>query len=347
MNNHWARAIIASLLLATLVVASHARRSFAAEPAASPEKKAGTLLLAHKWGDSAGYYSLATGKQENVVPLGRRPHELALSHDGRRAYFTLYGLDLYTETAEGGKSIAVLDVPGRAKVGEIELGKYRRPHGIEIGHRSGHLYVTCDHPAALLVIDPQKGEIATAVELSQPQSLCHMVTVMADESRAYLANCGTADVSVIDLAARKETHRVPVGGIPMGMALSADGKTLWATTRVANGVAVIDTQSNKVTRIIEITGQPVRLALTADGRWLLVTLIDSGEVAVVDAHKQTLEHRIPIGRRVEGLTIDPAGQFGYASAQADNKVVRFSIGEWKAVAEILTDPRPDPLVVLP
>lgn len=314
-------------------------------PAAEP--RPGTLLLAHKWGDSAGYYDLATGQQETVVPLGRRPHELALSRDGRRAYFTLYGLDLYTETAEGGKSIAVLDVPGRTKVGEIELGKYRRPHGIEIGHRSGLLYVTCDHPAALVIVDPQKSEIVGAVELSEPQSLCHMVSVRADESRAFVANCGTADVSVIDLKAKQETQRISVGGIPMGMTLSADGRTLWVTNRVANGVAVIDTESGKVTRIIEITGHPVRTVLTHDGRWLLVTLIDSGEVAVVDARKQTLERRIPIGRRVEGLTIDPAGQFGYASAQADNKVVRFSLADWKPTLEILTEPRPDPLVVLP
>lgn len=131
------------------------------------------------------------------------------------------------------------------------------------------------------------------------------------------------------------------------MALSHDGRTLWATNRTANGVAIIDTQTRKVKRILEIAGQPVRAALSPDGRWLLATLIDSGEVAVIDVAQGRLLRRLAIGRRVEGLTVDPAGRYGYASAQADNKVVRFSLENWTVVAEIPTDPRPDPLVVLP
>jgi YVTN family beta-propeller protein len=304
------------------------------------------LLVGHKWSNSAGFYDAATGKLETSVPVGRRPHELAVSHDGRRAYFTLYGIDLYTETTEGGRSVAVVDVPGRKKLGEIDLGKYRRPHGIEVGHKSGRLYVTCDLPAALLVLDPGEMRVAEAIELSDPKSLCHMVVISEDERTAYVANCGTSDVAVVDLESRKETARIPVGGVPMGMSLSRDGKTLWATTRVTNSLAVVDTTTNKITRIIEITGQPVRTALSPDGSRLLTTLIDSGEVAEVDTRTQTLLRRLPIGKRVEGLTIDPTGTFGFASAQADDKIVKFHLADWRPVLEIKTEKRPDPLTVL-
>jgi YVTN family beta-propeller protein len=174
-----------------------------------------------------------------------------------------------------------------------------------------------------------------------------MVVVSQDERTAFVANCGTADVSVIDLSNRREVERIAIGGVPMGMALSRDGRTLYATNRTANGVAVIDTETRKVRRIIEITGQPVRAMLTPDGRWLLVTLIDSGEVALVDTRDNTLQRRLAIGRRVEGLTVDSAGRFGYASAQADDKVVRFSLEDWKQVLDIKTAVRPDPLIVLP
>ncbi|MGC3971393.1 MAG: hypothetical protein QM775_29855 [Pirellulales bacterium] len=100
-------------------------------------------------------------------------------------------------------------------------------------------------------------------------------------------------------------------------------------------------------RIIEIAGQPVRTALTPDGSRLFTTLIDSGEVAEVDTRTQTLLRKLPIGKRVEGLTIDPTGTFGFASAQADDKIVKFSIAEMQPVLEIKTEKRPDPLTVVP
>jgi DNA-binding beta-propeller fold protein YncE len=331
------------LVLLLLVVAATSERS-AAAIAVEPST---TLLVAHKWDDSVGFYNAVTGELETVVPIGRRPHELALSHDGTRVYATLYGIDLYTETAEGGRSVAILDVPHRLKLGEIDLGKYRRPHGIAIGRRSGLLYVTCDHPAALLILDPKQNTVAASIELTNSKSLCHMVTVSHDERTAYVANCGTADVAVIDLIAGREVNRIAVGGIPMGMTLSNDGKRLWATTRTANALAVIDTAAQKIERMIELAGHPVRTTLTPDGRHLLVTLIDSGEVAVVDTTVGMLLCRIPIGKRVEGLSVDAAGKFGYASAQADDKVVRFSLNDWKPVLEIHTPKRPDPLVTLP
>ena len=62
-------------------------------------------------------------------------------------------------------------------------------------------------------------------------------------------------------------------------------------------------------------------ALTRDGGTLLTTLIESGEVAEIDTRTQTLGRRLRIGNRVEGLTIDPTGAFGFASAQADDTIV--------------------------
>jgi YVTN family beta-propeller protein len=331
------------LYLDNLVIA---RQPIAPLAAAGSKPDGSTLVVAHKWDDSVGFYDAATGAALQTIPVGKRPHEMVPSRDGAVAYATLYGIDLYTQTDEGGRSIAIVDLQQRAKLGEIDLGKYRRPHGIEVGHHSGRLYVTCDHPAALLVIDPARRAVDAAIELAEPRSLPHMVAVDVEEKTAFVANSGTGTVSVIDLTAQQEVRRIDIGGVPMGLALTADGKTLFATNRTANGVAVIDTAEQRVKRMIEITGQPVRAHLTPDGQWLLVTLIETGELAVVDARALTLERRLTIGQRVEGLTVDAAGRYGYASAQADNKVVKFSLADWKSVLEVKTGTRPDPLIVL-
>ena len=279
--------------------------------------------------------------------MGKKPHEMALSKDGKQIFATLYGVDYYNEDAEGGRAIDIIDVNSREKVGQIELGKFRRPHGIAVGKQTGQLYVTCDRPAALLVIDPAGRTVTAAIELANPKGLPHMVQVSPDEKRAFVANAGAESVSVIDLEARKELKQIPIGGVPMGMALTTDGSTLFATNRPADGVAVIDAKEGVLKRIIEITGNPARAHLTPDGKWLLVSLIASGEVAVVDVKKQELVRRIPAGKRLEGLAVDPAGEGAYVSAQEDNKVVKFSLGEGKRLLDIQTDTRPDPLILLP
>jgi YVTN family beta-propeller protein len=270
---------------------------------------------------------------------------MALSRDGAIAFVTLYGTDFYYDNAEGGRSIAILDMAKRSKLGEIDLGQYRRPHGIEVGHHSGRLFVTCDRPAALLIVDPVRRVIEASIALANPNALPHMVAVSRDERVAYVANSGDGTVSLMDLAAKKEIKNIAIGGVPMGMALSADGQRLFVTNRTANGVAVIDTAAGKVTRIIEIPGQPVRAQLTPDERHLLVTLIDSGEMAVVDVRELAVSRRLPVGQRVEGMLIDAEGRFAYAAAQADNKVVKFSLTDWRPVLEIKTAERPDPMLL--
>jgi YVTN family beta-propeller protein len=306
-----------------------------------------TLIVGCKWNDAIGFYDAQTGHAASLAEIGRRPHELALSADGKLVYATLYGIDFYYDTAEGGRSIGILDLTGRRKLGEIDLGKYRRPHGIEVGRKSGLLYVTCDHPAALIVVDAAKKTIQAAIELADGKGLPHMVAVDHEELAAYVANSGNGTISVIDLPSRKELAQVPIGGVPMGLALTSDGRTLFATNRTADGVAVIDTAAAKVKRIVAISGQPVRCQLTPDEQKLVVTLIDSGELALVDVATLSLEKRLPIGQRVEGLLVTGDGRYVYAAAQADNKVVKVSLADWRPLLEIKTAERPDPMLLLP
>ena len=55
---------------------------------------------------------------------------------------------------------------------------------------------------------------------------------------------------------------------------------------------------------------------------------------------------IMVGGAAEGVTIDTRTGFGYASAQAANRVVKFSLTDWRPVLEIATDASPDPVEVL-
>ncbi|MGH9936384.1 MAG: YncE family protein [Blastocatellia bacterium] len=302
------------------------------------------MVVVHKWDNSVGFYDANTGQQLAKFEVGVKPHEMALSADRKLAYITNYGVNSYTQTEEGGNTISIVDLAGRKKIGEIELGKFHRPHGIERG-RSGLLYVTTDFPPTLLVIDPARKKIVR--EITVGQSLPHMVVITRDERKAYTANSGSGSVTAIDLKSGKVIKHISIGGVPMGLELSHDGRTLYAVNRTGDQLLVIDTRKDEVTRKIEIKGQPVRLRLTRDGRHLIAPLIQSGEVAIIETATLREIHRFRAGANAEGVNIDDAGKFGYVSAQGEDKVVKFSLRDWRPALEIKTAARPDPIVIIP
>jgi YVTN family beta-propeller protein len=303
-----------------------------------------TIFVAHKWADSAGFYDTRTGKSLAVIPVGKKPHEIVVSADGRFAYLSNYGVDRYTETSPGENTITIVDLAAREPAGAIELGKFRRPHGMRLG-LTGMLYVTCDYPPSVVVVDPVARQVAGSIAVGQ--ELPHMIEVTPDERKAYTGNSGSGTVTAIDLGSRGILRHIEIGGVPMGMAMSADGRRLYACNRTGDSVAVIDTEKDTRIATISIPGHPARALALPDGRHLLVSLIDAGEVAVVAIPEHKVVSRFRAGAYCEGLAVDGTGRFGYISAQGEDKVIKFALGSWTRLLEIPTRSRPDPIVVLP
>lgn len=329
------------ILLALLVGARPAAR-----PQAAPRV---TALILHKKAQSIGAYDPDSGRRRGeAVAVAPVPHEMVPSSDGKRLYITNYGVDRFSDVATGGNSITVVNVATMKKESTIDLGRYHRPHGIERGH-SGRLYVTTDFPPAVLVIDPNARDgqkVLSTVVLDQ--TLPHLLAVSADEQKLFVANSGSGTVSALSLGPHGERLggvNVRVGGVPMGLALSPDERVLYAATRDGNEVVVIDTMGDRVRTRIALAGYPSRVRLTPAGSYLVVSLSDAGEVAVVDTRSLRLVQRFAVGAYAEGLTLDAVGGFGYVSVQGENKVVKFSLVDWKPVLEIKTAAAPDPILI--
>ncbi|MBC7925315.1 MAG: hypothetical protein H7039_06620 [Bryobacteraceae bacterium] len=301
-----------------------------------------TLLIAHKWSDSVGWYDSQTGKALATVPVGVRPHEMAWSADRKLIYVTNYGLNTWTQTEPGGNTISIIDPAGRKEIGRIELGENRRPHGIELGRKSGRLYVTVDWPGALLVVDPVRKAVVSRHEVGKSNP--HMVAVTRDESTAFVANSASGTVSLVRLTGDTKPVAIEVGGVPMGVELAPDESICWVATRSGNQVVGINVGSGKVVHRIDVKGEPARLRAVHGGSLLLVSLIGSGEIAVLDLKTRQEVRRLTVGKSAEGMFVDTTEKFLYVSAQGDNKVVKFDMTTWKPVLEVKTADRPDPIL---
>jgi YVTN family beta-propeller protein len=299
-------------------------------------------LVLHKRANTVGLYDATTGRRLWAVAVGDLPHEMVVSVGERFAYVTNYGVDSWRDTAAGGRTLSVVDLSRAAVARTIDLETFRRPHGIALG-LSGRLYVTVDEPAAVLEVDPEAGRVVRTHPLDQQRP--HMVAISPDEQTIFAANSGSGTVSIIPRADGSPVA-VEVGGVPMGLALSRDGGTLFVATRDGQTVSVIDTRRRRVRATWPVGGGPARLKLTPDDRRLLVTCLESGELIALDPADGSTVGRVAVGPGAEGIAIDYRRGFGYASAQGADRVVKFSLTDWRPVLEIATQERPDPIEIL-
>jgi YVTN family beta-propeller protein len=314
----------------------------------------GTLIVLNKSDHTATFIDAASRKALATVPTGTAPHEVAISPDGKTAVVANYG----TREAPG-KTLSVLDIPGKKKLKDLDLGDYRRPHGI--AWISDHtVVVTVEANQAVLVVDVQSGKVLDALETGQ--NISHMVVLTPDRSLAFVANIGSGTATVLDLKGKRRLATIETGAGAEGIDITPDGKEVWVTNRAANTISVIDVATLKVTAAVESKAFPIRVKFTPDGKYALVSNAQSGDVAVFDAGAKKEIRRIkmefsPVNDADKrlfgnqfgtspvpvGILIEPSGRYAYvANTQADVVTV-LDLKEWRIADRLTVGKEPDGL----
>src|SRR5918994_1391644 len=255
----------------------------------------GTLLVLNKSDNTVSLINVATGTAVATIPTGAGPHEVAVSPNGRIAVVANYG----TQQAAG-SSLTVIDVAAGKQLKTIDLGEYRRPHGIE-WLRGNEIVVTAEGNKALLIVDIESGKVTAAV--TTDQNVSHMVVLARRSNKAFVANIGSGSVTVVDLKTRQKISDIVTGAGAEGIDISPDEKEVWVTNRAANTVSVIDVTTLKILATLESKDFPIRVKFAPGGKHVLVSNARSGDVAVFDAVTRKEVRRIPMMLKVaEGST---------------------------------------------
>ena len=250
------------------------------------------LVVLEKEAARARLLDPATGATLATLPTGPFPHEVAASPDGRTAVVADYG------AREPGRTLTVLDLVGRRVARTIDLGEYRRPHGIvwlpaAPGGAAARVVVTAEQSQALLVVDVGAGRVERAIPTGQRGT--HMVAVSADGRRAWTANIGSGSVTLVDLA-RGDTVRTRVTGRgPEAIDVSPDGREVWAADRDLDRITVLDAATLDSLGSVPTGRFPNRLKFTPDGRHVLVSNAAAGTLGVYDARGRRLAATVALG----------------------------------------------------
>jgi len=91
----------------------------------------------------------------------------------------------------------------------------------------------------------------------------------------------------------RELRRITVDPKPHGLAISADGSTVYLASDKTGNFQVIDTRSGRITGQIPIGNDPNQMTLTKDGRFAYVPLRGDSKIAVVQLDPLQLVKLLP------------------------------------------------------
>jgi YVTN family beta-propeller protein len=301
------------------------------------------LAVVEKIAGAVGFYS-GDGKRLAGAAVGKHPHEMVRSPDGRLLYVSDNGILWMTEAGEGGNTISVIDAKSMRKTGVIELGSYRRPHGMDIDAKTGRIAVTIENPDGLLLIDPVQKKVLRKYDVQGTDP--HMVLFGRDGEWAYVSNTGTNTLAAVEIKTGA-VKLIATDARPQGATLSNDGKTLYLTNSDGNSISIIDTERKTRTGIIATGKGPGRVAMTPDGKTLIYNCQPGEAVGFADVAARKEVALIPLGGRPLSLTMSKEGLHAYAGVQDQDKVFVISVPERKIVRVIATPKGSGPDPALP
>jgi len=174
----------------------------------------------------------------------------------------------------------------------------------------------------------------------------HEVVATTDGKLAVASNYGSGQMpghtlSVIDIASRKEIHRVDLSPLlrPHGL-FSVDGK-VYFTAEGSKAIGRYDPATNRVDWVLG-TGQDGThmVAMSKDHNMIFTSNIGSGTISIfervgaVDDWRQTV---VPVGHGAEGFDVSPDGKQLWAANAGDGTVSIVDIGGKKVVQTFPVD----------
>ena len=295
-----------------------------AAPAAAQE-----ALVTTQLGNAVEIVDLATKKILHTIPVAGAPAGIALSPDRARAYVT----------RPEGHGITVIDLASQKVLSE--LGLPGGPLGVGVNPKSGEVYVADWFAERVFVLRATPEGVALEGEIATGKSPSG-IAVTADGATLLVANRESDSVSVIDVATRQETRRIPVGTHPFGLTLSPDGTRAFTANVLSDDVSAIDLAAGRETGRVKTGQRPYVIAFAQGGGSLRGFVTDqySNTVTAFDPATMQKLGTVDVGDHPEGIGATRDGRTVVVANWGDNSLSLIDPASLKVTATIETGDGP-------
>ena len=199
-----------------------------------------------------------------------------------------------------------------------------------------------DKEGALAIVNPATREVVAKVRTGDDP---HEVAASTDGRLAFVSNYGSGTapghtISVIDVAAQKEIHRVDLAPLSRPHGLYFAGGKLYITCEGSKVVARYDPAANKIDWIMG-TGQNTThmVRVSADLNHIYTANIGSDSISFLSriGAADWTEDVVPVGKGPEGFDITPDGKELWAANSRSGNVSVVNLAEKRVVKTFRVD----------
>lgn len=299
------------------------------------------LVVLNKDDDTMSIIDIESGAQREHIETAFNPHEVIVGPEGDTIYVT----------CSLGDTLIAYDTENWERRHEIADEQFEFPHGLAIHNRSNELWLASTYANRLFVYDLATLEHLDTIPTHQDKS--HMIAIDEADDRAYIANIGSDNVTVIDCETRSIDADPRVGEGPEGIAIDPEAGVLVAN-QDDNYLSVLDPETLEEQSRAMLGETPIRVVRSPTDRLALVPNRESNTVSVIDLdferdgeHQPWETARIPVGIWPGGTVFSPDGETAYVANNKSNDVSVIDVSASREIERLPAGTHPDGIAYLP
>jgi YVTN family beta-propeller protein len=281
-----------------------------APPSAPAPAREKLLIVTSLFDDSASVFRMQGGSAASavkVIATGKRPTEVCVSPDGKRAYVS----------NSGEATVTVLDLDALTAAATVAVPGLKVPDGCAVSGDSRKLYLADQAGNKVFVLSTETTKVLKTIDVGEePRRI-----VVARDGTTYVSSekAGVITLGKDDqlLSTRK------VGRGPRAMGLSPDQKTLLVASVDDDAISFVDPATGEVQTTIGAVGNsPQRVAVTVDGQSAVVVSRNSNSLHVINlaGGSRRAGHLVPVGRTPMGLELGDSANIAYVLLSGESLV---------------------------
>ncbi|MBS1826804.1 MAG: beta-propeller fold lactonase family protein [Acidobacteria bacterium] len=249
---------------------------------------------------------VATLQVSKRIPLSGRPNNLDVSPDGKYVYVGI---------RQGAGAVDVIDTASLRNAKTVPVKG--EVHNVYVTPDGKHVVAGSIAASTISVLDAATNTLAWTLTLSagiRPMAFTQNADGSTKDIIVQLSDFH--GIALVDFQSRKEYRRVTIpdppgihketeglqGSPSHGLAITPDGKMLWATSKYYGAVAAFRLPSLEFVKLVPVGSHPDWLTIPPDGKHLYVAVAGDDTTVVVDNKTLEVVKTIPVGSVPKRIT---------------------------------------------
>jgi YVTN family beta-propeller protein len=201
-------------------------------------------------------------------------------------------------------------------------------------------YVSNERDGTITVIDTSTDAVVDTIKVG---ARARGVRLSPDGRRVYVAlstpsgreyKDGDNKIAAVDVESGQVVASYDVGSDPEQLAVSRDGRLLYASNENAGTASVTDVESGRLLSTLTVGIEPEGVTISPDGRWVYVTSETSNTVSVIDTGTNQVTANFLVGARPRDAAFSPDSSRAFVTAEVGTSLSVVDTGSHKVIKTV-------------